>query len=423
MAQLAKDCKFILRSRKISAVSLLEAVLFSNPDHSKVSLNDLAIYHKLNYGINLTKQALDKRFSECATLFVKTLFAHLLKNNLALNNETFLHSCFNRIRIKDSLCFQLPENMKESYPGSGGAGSDAAGRIQFEYDLKNHNVIEFNISAFNNQDYKNARETLDNLQQDDLIIRDLGYNSIGVLDGICKRNAWFVSRLNHLVSVRDAETNNIIDFVEIEKQMCKRGILIMEKEVLLSQKDYRCRLVIEIVSDHIKEERIRKREILNKKKGRKSSKETLARAGLNLYCTNCPSQMISASEIRRIYGIRWQVEMIFKAWKQGTQLHTVKKMSVERFEFLIYAKMVWILLQWKIYQMIDTEMSLSRKGRVSVIKFYKAIGQYRYLIKMILKGQIPKMKECIKVLEEISSILLKHEDRKNRINWRCVEII
>jgi hypothetical protein len=54
--RLTRQSEFIQRFRKISAISLLESVLFSAEDPSKVSLNDMAIYHQINYGISVTRQ-------------------------------------------------------------------------------------------------------------------------------------------------------------------------------------------------------------------------------------------------------------------------------------------------------------------------------------------------------------------------------
>ena len=409
--------------RKVSAVSLLESVLFSNTDPSKVSLNDLAVYHMINYGIRLTRQAIAKRFTVEATNFVKSLLAQLLKSNLSKSAEVFTHSCFKRIPIKDSTCFQLPGSMADIYPGSGGSGSNAAVRIQFEYDLKNLNALELSVSAFNSQDLSNAKETAVNIQKDDLIIRDLGYVSIESLQAIDERRAWYLSRLNHGTSAKDEATGEDLDFAEIEKHMRKNGVSIMEKNVLLSEKKYPCRLIIEIVPDKVKAERVRKREWLNKKKGRKSSKEALARAGLNLFLTNCPTRMLSAGEVRKIYGIRWQIEIIFKAWKQNSQLHKIKKMDINRFEFLLYAKLTWIMLQWKISQALDVNMALNRSGRISILKTYKALCQFQQLSISIIRDHVHRLKEFLEWLKEMSKTLLKHEDRVNRINWRSVEII
>ena len=397
--------------------------MFCNPDNSKVSLNDLAVYHRLNFGVNLTRQAIAKRFTANATSFVKSLLSQILKSNLSTSSEVFTHSCFNKIRIKDSTCNQLPANMEEAYPGSGGSGSKAAVRIQFEYDLKNLNVLELSVSAFNNQDLKNAKDTVNNIQKDDLIIRDLGYVSIESMQDIEQREAWYVFRLNPGTNVKDWQTGRDLDFTEIEKYMRKNNIHIMDKTVFLTEKNYSCRLIIEIVPEKVKQERIRKRAWLNKKKGRKVSKESLARVGLNLFLTNCPAIMLSASEIRKIYGIRWQVEIVFKAWKQNSQIHKVKKMDINRFEFLLYAKLVWIMLHWKTCQALDINMSDNRSGRISILKTYKALCQFQTFTKSIIRGCTDRIREFLELLKEISKPFLKHENRKDRINWRNVEII
>ena len=386
-------------------------------------MNDLAVYHMIHFGIKLTRQAIAKRFTKEATSFVKRLLAQLLVSNLSKNVEVFTHSCFNRITIKDSTCFQLPVNMEEAYPGSGGSSSNAAVRIQFEYDLKNLNVLDLSVFAFNDQDLNNAKETLGDIQKDDLLIRDLGYISVEILQGIDQQKAWYLCRLNHGTGVKNAKTGRILDFAKLEKEMRKNGVEIMDKMVLLSERNYPCRLVIEILPENVKEERIRKRKILNKKKGRKSSKKTWARTGFNLFLTNCPNRMLSTSEIRRIYGIRWQIELIFKAWKQNSQLHKVKKMDINRFEFLLYAKLVWIMLQWKVTQILDMNMSINRKGRISILKTYKALSQFRQFTITLIRGQTNRLKEFWEWLKELSTDLLKHEDRKDRINWRCVENI
>lgn len=383
----------------------------------------MAIYHKINFGVTLTRQAIANRFTEKATSFAKKLLIQLLMSNLSTSHEIFTHSCFNRIRIKDSTCNQLPENLEKVYPGSGGSGSKAAVRIQFEYDLKNLDVLELSVSAFNNQDLKNAIDTVTSIQKDDLIIRDLGYVSVEAMQGIEKQRAWYVFRLNHGTNVKECKTGRELDFSAIEKYMRGHNIQIMEKMVFLTEKNYPCRLIIEVVPEKVKQERTCKREWLNKKKGRKTSKESLARAGLNLFVTNCTTTKLSASEIRKIYGIRWQVEIVFKAWKQNSQIHRVKKMDINRFEFLLYAKLIWIMLHWKTTQVLDTNLSLNRRGRVSVLKTYKALCQFQTFTKSIIRGCTDKIKEFLEWLKEMSKTFLKHEERKDRINWRSVEII
>ena len=63
----------------------------------------------------------------------------------------------------------------KDYPGSGGSGSKASVRIQFEYDLLGGKINDLSLNAFNDQDASDAIATVDLLQAGDLIIRDLAY--------------------------------------------------------------------------------------------------------------------------------------------------------------------------------------------------------------------------------------------------------
>jgi hypothetical protein len=420
--KLSKETNFIERARKITPVSMIESILFANQDPSKVSLNDMAIYHKLNFGISLTRQAIAKRFSLKSTMFVKTLFAQMLKSSLLVGKEIFAFTDFNRVLIKDSTCNQLPGNLKEYYPGTGGASTGASVRVQFEYDLKNQEVLELKPTAFNIQDVKDAKDTLDNIQPNDLIIRDLGYISTDVLKGIESKKAWYISRLNNSTDVYD-RTGEIIDFCKIEEYLRKHNIYIMEKLVSIGSKRLASRLVIELVPDQVKEERIRKAKRKIQRSGSNTSKKSMARLGLNLFLTNCSQTMISASDIRKIYGIRWQIELVFKAWKQNIQFHKIKKMDIHRYEFLLYVKLIMVLLTWRLYQSVDSYLFQTYLSRTSILKFYKTLTLFSEELKGTIRGQKESPDKLISNIITIGKRYLLHDDRKGRINWRNVKNI
>jgi len=50
--------------------------------------------------------------------------------------------------------------------------------------------------------------------------------------------------------------------------------------------------------------------------------------GYNLYVTNTSEAQLEASQMRSIYGLRWQIEVVFNAWKSIFDLDTVKPMSI-----------------------------------------------------------------------------------------------
>lgn len=402
---------------------MLESILFTGRDPSKASLNDMALYHRVHLGIDLTRQAIGQHFTPSGTEFLKMLLTQALKSNFSGISETFVDSVFNRILIKDSTCHQLPANLADKYPGSGGASSKASVRVQFEYDLKNLGVTELEPHAFNKQDITEAKEKLCNIQKDDLLIRDMGFVSMEVLAAIGERGAWYICRLNNNYDVYDKETGEGVDFGKLEGHMRRYNIQTIEKQVLLGSKRLPTRLVVELVPESVRAGRIRKAKRKSTRTGSATSGKSRARLGLNLFLANCPATMVSASEIRKIYGIRWQVELVFKAWKQNAEFHKSKKMNVHRYEFLLYAKLLMILLGWRFYQFVDRQVFVKHRIRISVLKFYKAMNQFDGIVKGLIRGVKESMEKLITWLMEIGKKFLAHEDRKNRINWRHVQNI
>ena len=111
----------------------------------------------------------------------------------------------NRILIKDSVCFQVDESLLKAYPGSGGSGSKASVRIQFEYDLLGGKINDLSLNAFNDQDATDAIATVELLKTGDLIIRDLAYVGLQALQEIIRKAAFFLCRLSPNVKVYECK--------------------------------------------------------------------------------------------------------------------------------------------------------------------------------------------------------------------------
>ena len=111
--------------------------------------------------------------------------------------------------------------MKEFYAGSGGAGSPASIRIQFEYDIKTGEIIDISLYLFNKQDVTNVGETLWNINKNDLIIRDLGYIKTRLLKEIKWEKAFYLNRLKSNLNIykKISEEYKEIDLCKLQKEM------------------------------------------------------------------------------------------------------------------------------------------------------------------------------------------------------------
>ena len=222
-------------------------------------------------------------------MFLSNAFSKLLRDRLSSNHA--LETCrdFNRILIKDSVCFQIDESLKEYYPGSGGSGSKASVRIQFEYELLSGTITDISISAFNTQDAKDSITTIELIKSGDLIIRDLAYMHLAVLNKIIEKCACFLCRLNTKTKVYQLKGNEYfeIDFNRIAKKMREFNISRIEEKVYIGEKEkLEVRLIICLMPEAEYNKRIRKAQENAKKKGRQIGNDFRARAALNLFITN-----------------------------------------------------------------------------------------------------------------------------------------
>ncbi len=356
----------------MSGCTFLGLIIFNSNTLHEESLNDLTVALHKNHGVDISKQGLDERFNAYAVKFLTAATENLLCQHIAQKDE--LRSCveFKRILIKDSVCFQVDESLAAYYPGSGGNGSKANVRIQFEYDLLNGKIIDLSLNAFNDQDAKNSILTLDVVNAGDLIIRDLAYMHLEALRGIVDRVAHFLCRLNANAKVYQEQNGKIIelDFSAIVRAMRENDIKQTEETVFIGKDcDFQVRLFIYLLPESVYNERMRRANITAKSKGRRLSKEHKARAGLNLFITSAPEELISIETAWQAYTLRWQIELTFKIWKSICKIDKVKKVKKERLECYIWAKLLIIMLCWRVAWF--TEMLLRRHYREN-ISFYKA---------------------------------------------------
>jgi len=375
--KIAKETEFVKReSGKINGVTFLNTILTANFDNNSLSLNDLSSDFANYYSIKIRKQSIDERFSKQSVEFLKKLVEDRLKEILKKNMSAFTFSDnFKSIRIKDSTSFQLPENMTNKYPGSGGSASSSQIRIQFEYDLKTGYIFELSLSGFNKNDQTNAVNTLSTVEEGDLLIRDLGYVSISVMISINEKNAFFLNRLNTTTEAYfNFDDNNPINFINIAAELKKKQLQRIEKHVFIGKnKQLKVRMIVERLSDETIEARLRKANKEAEKKGAVMSKEKKARMSLNIYITNISEDLLPVEKIRFLYSMRWQIELIFKVWKSIGKIHEIKKMKVERFETMLYAKLLWLILNWSVFWRIAKDIWLKNGIILSMYKTYKSL--------------------------------------------------
>ncbi len=356
----------------------LDLIVFNSSNLKDQSLNDLAGIVKSNYGIEYSKQSLHERFNKNALVFLKMALEELLDKQLHSKQLSLPNlKGFNRILIKDSTSFQIDESLSKYYPGSGGSGSSASVRIQFEYDILSGNINDLSVTAFNDQDSKDSIATIELTEKGDLIIRDLAYMSFDVLRFIAENDRFFLCRANtnaYLYEFID-EKYSKIDFAKITKYMRKHKIKSVEKEVYYGSIKLKVRLILHLLPQEEINKRIRNAKKNNIKRGGDGnlSKEHKAKISLNLFITNVDEKLIPLEDVWHLYRLRWQIELVFKIWKSICDIEKVKKVKQHRFECYIYAKLIIIVLGWQVLWKIAITLFYKEGKALSIIKAAKTL--------------------------------------------------
>ncbi len=413
---MAKETGFILRDRKIDGFVFLDMLLFTHFNHKKLSLNDMSVQLKKRFDIDISRQSIDERFTNRAVEFFKTVLEKALKVTISKHYKLDF-TTYDRVPIKDATSFQLPENMVDKYKGSGGSGSISAIKIQFEYDLRTGEIIDLSLYPFIIQDATNAQDTIGSILPNELIIRDLGYINIPVLRAIEEKESFYVNRMQTSVKVYEEKQGKLveIDFAELHKSMKINGISIIEKVVFIGKKEiFKTRMIVELLPEKYYKERIRKAKKNAQKKGRTLTHKYKIKQAMNIYITNTN---ISFENIRPLYTLRWQIELMFKIWKSIGEIHKVKKMKVERFESFLFVKLIWIVLNWQIMRLSVNYYYQEKQIEISPYKLFKTLKSDIYNFRTALLDSVTSVVVFIMGNIELCPTNHLSEKKKGSKTW------
>jgi hypothetical protein len=404
------------RESKFKPEEFIDTLMFSDPDHSQLSLqdccNDLAQQHQRS----LSKVALHKRFNSRSLDFLKKVLAQQMALKLDIEPGSNW-APFSRVLIVDSSKFAMPKQYMDAYPGFGGArGLSAMMNIQYCFDLKNGDWENLELTKATANDQSYSKKTLDRIGEGELHIRDLGYVTTGYMAKIVSKQSFFLNRLHpHLVPVQ-CNTGKPISWATLYQKMQQNKNTLMETMVRIGKGTaaFECRLIAVPVPEQVWAERIRKAQKQAKSHNSILSDEYKVRCRFSLFITNTTNDVLKAADIIQLYRLRWQIELIFKAWKSILDIHKVKAVKKERLECQLIAKFIWILLNWKIFRCIDAFIHKnSADYACSILKFYKQAKRYSQALRKVATGVVNFCYWCETFLCPIITSMLI-EDKKGK---------
>lgn len=376
--QIARKTGFVERESKFGGIEFLGIMtqgLFAEPD---ASLNRMAAMAKeINPELEISGSGIHQRIDETGVAFLRE---HLWKAlELSISKEEIDESVpsllenFQSVYLLDSTITPLPDNLSAIWKGSGGDGPNAAMKLQLMLDYKSGRYANIAPTDGVTPDQSYITEAVKLLNSGDLLIFDLGYSKREALFDISSTGAYFLSRLNHQLGLYKEDKNGRLtkfDLVKKLKKKQKQGVESCEFEVWISDDDSRpkMRIIAERVPEKVANERRRKIRKKAKKKGYTPSAKYLFLQGWSLYITNVGAELLPAASVSIVYGIRWQIELVFKAWKSYHGLTELKGERAERIECFIYGRLIMMVIMAFLSGSIRRHLWNTRKRELSFLK-------------------------------------------------------
>jgi hypothetical protein len=385
--------------------------VFTAKQEGVLSLEDLCRELQKD-GINIRKQSLQERFNESAANFMKEMVEHALSKKVGLD-KVHIACRFERVIINDSTVFQLPESYVDKYKGCGGGASKAGIKNQYCFDLLSQKIIDITVQAGIIPDCKYS---LQDLRANDLRIEDLGYFIVEKFRVIEKAAAFYLSRLKFGVKIFTLTKGKYqrLDLLKVVGKM-KEGELKNIPIYLGEKEKYLTRLVLEKVPKYLANEKRRKLQTDKQIKRKGISKERLIFCDVNAFITNCSEELLPNHLLRKCYSLRWQIEIIFKAWKSSFKIDKVKQMKVERFECFHYGCLMLIIASTNLLSYFKQWYFSKRNEEISELKFFKLIASMKQELKEIIKKKKTEIADFIEQLACIIERTCVKEQKKNKL--------
>lgn len=407
--RIARENKFMTRKGKVPPSCFVNTLLFNENDMVNTSLPDLTADLNQIYNIDISKEAMHKKFTPACVDFFKALLQEMLGDQLPKDTGgKALPLHFPRIKIKDSTKFSLPDNYNGDYKGYGNfSKKNGLISLQYEYDLVSSNWLSFEMTKGLRNDQQDSTETVESITNGDLHIRDLGYITPAYLCAVVEKEAFFLNRLPPQCGVF-INPKKPIDWKKMDAYFKKHVLTNLELYVMIYEKNkIPCRLLIEPVSDAEYCRRLKKAVERTKSRGSVPSELLKIMMKYNIFITNVSAKILPFEEIRKTYYLRWQIELVFKTWKSFFKTDRIKKVKKERLECQLLAKLLWILINWELFRSCNNHVRKQDKEQgISILIFFKRCIKFAASLRLVLLKRtsiiswlkhtyLPLIKDCL----------------------------
>ena len=336
---------FVQRKSKLDGPVFAKTTVLGwlkKPDSTLSDLTQVAAA----FGVKITTEGLDDRFTPQAAAFLEHLLNVAVGQVIAAEPVAIpVLQRFSGVILQDSSVIGLPEQLAKLWPGCGNASHpsevSAALKLQVRLDVLTGRLDGPLLEAGRSQD-RNCQLQTRPLPKQALRLADLGYFNLKVFAQLDTQETYFLSRLHVQTAVLNLDGERL-DLLALLQHSDPNGV---DLAVRIGVKErLQVRLLAVRVPQEVADQRRRRLQAEARRRGQAVSKASLALADWTILITNVPKALLSLAEALVLIRVRWQIELLFKLWKQRCLVDEWRSQKPWRIACEVYAKLIGVVLQ------------------------------------------------------------------------------
>src|SRR2546421_11932919 len=370
--QLAREVGFIQREREISGADFVQTLILGWLQEPEITLDGQTQVLERRE-VSISASGLSQRFTPAAATLLQRVLERLCAEQMQVEPvEIALLKQFSAVILEDSSSITLPPKLAEVWRGCGGSAgtNEAAIKLFVRWDVLRGELQGPGLEQGRRND-KRGPLPLSDLPDGCLYVADLGFFGVQRLSSIAHGEPghqgvkrYFVSRYQaktalqtrsgHRIQLRGILPQQEGQVVEVGALLGRAGRLPVRVIMLKVPKE---------VAD---ERRARMREAAQAQ-GRTADEEVLFLADWTIVLTNVPRRRLSSEQVLVILRLRWQIERLFRLWKEHGYIDQWRSKKPWRILCEVYAKLAAMVIQQWLIELgcwYDPHRSFFKGGRV-----------------------------------------------------------
>ena len=331
---IARQVGFVKRKGKINPNDFLWTLALGFGSGRARSISALRRTYKRVSGTSLVPSSFYDRFNGALVLLLRQVVAYLLRTLVAPNLRLRgAFAGFSDVVLTDSSVLRLRDNLATKFPACRTNHTKAAAKLHAVMSVNGESRQTVSITDERTNDRRAFR--VGPWVQGRLLLFDLGYFGYRLFDRIDRNGGWFVSRL---------KSNSNPTIVSANREWRGRSIPVVGrplKEVL----GHLQREVLDVnIEVTFKRRAYKGRASQVTKTFRLVAVRNADSGEYHTYVTNVAADKLDAGSVALAYRARWEIELLFKAWKSEFRLDELPSRRKEVVEALIYASILTMIV-------------------------------------------------------------------------------